>query len=275
MLAAAGAVHAVGVDIDEATVEHARSRYGLEFRRADVGELPFDDASFDLVASFETIEHVEDGERVLRELSRVLTADGLLVVSTPNADESLVDNEFHVHEYRAEEFLTLLRSEFDAVHVVYQHNWLASAVLERVAFEAEGVEAPLDVDTYKTVGAGPGRELYTIAICGRADHSALRDVVVATDVYEAHRLVAHADESARLVGEWTARATEAESLVERWHARATEAESLVERWHARATEAERQLADAHATLERIGNSASWRLTAPLRRSRSRLRGRNG
>ena len=55
--------------MDERTVAHARARHpGTEFVAADVRELPFDDASFDLVVCFETIEHVAGPDGVLAEL---------------------------------------------------------------------------------------------------------------------------------------------------------------------------------------------------------------
>src|SRR2546426_8872802 len=59
MLAAAGAGAAVGVELDPDVVAHAREKYGLEFVQGDVCDLPFDESSFDLVVSFETIEHVQ------------------------------------------------------------------------------------------------------------------------------------------------------------------------------------------------------------------------
>ena len=64
LLAAAGARSAVGVDLDERT---DRPRRGAttrrpEFVRGDVAQLPFEDDAFDLVVSFETIEHVPDPE---------------------------------------------------------------------------------------------------------------------------------------------------------------------------------------------------------------------
>ena len=60
ILAAAGAASAVGIDLDEESVAHARERYGPMFQAADAADLPFDDASFDLVVCFETIEHLDD-----------------------------------------------------------------------------------------------------------------------------------------------------------------------------------------------------------------------
>jgi len=47
-------------------------------------DLPYDDASFDYVISVETIEHLENPWHFLRELSRILKPDGVLILTTPN-----------------------------------------------------------------------------------------------------------------------------------------------------------------------------------------------
>lgn len=88
---------------------------------ADAARLPFRDASFDLYASFETIEHVEDDHAVVREARRVLAPGGLFICSTPEREvispgralEDRPDNPFHVREYARAEFETLLRSGFN------------------------------------------------------------------------------------------------------------------------------------------------------------------
>ncbi len=46
--------------------------------------LPLDDASFDLVLCAETIEHVQDVQRLLSEARRVLRAGGVLAITTPS-----------------------------------------------------------------------------------------------------------------------------------------------------------------------------------------------
>jgi SAM-dependent methyltransferase len=258
MLAGAGAASVVGVDIDAQTVAHARRRYGLNARVGDVGELPFADGDFDLVVSFETIEHVADPERVLGEFARVLAGDGLLLVSTPNAREYLVDNPFHVRELTPEELIGALESRFGEVRPLYQQNFLTSAILDAGTLAVADSEQRLDLEVRMVARVEPGRELYTLALCGPPGLPALHaDIGVLSDVYEAHDLAQ--------------RAVEAERILREWNERATEAERLVGEWQARASEAERQNAELRATLDRIAGSLSWRLTGPLRALRGRSR----
>jgi 2-polyprenyl-3-methyl-5-hydroxy-6-metoxy-1,4-benzoquinol methylase len=54
------------------------------FVGANAYALPFRPDSFDLVLAGEIVEHLRSPERVLRECSRVLVEDGLLIVTTPN-----------------------------------------------------------------------------------------------------------------------------------------------------------------------------------------------
>ncbi len=50
---------------------------------ADAHDLPFDDASFDLVVAVAVLEHVADPQRVVAEIWRVLKPDGLVYANTP------------------------------------------------------------------------------------------------------------------------------------------------------------------------------------------------
>lgn len=82
----------------------------VEYLTATVPPLPFGDASFDCVVSFQVIEHIVDDRRLVSEISRVLRPGGLFVVTTPNAPMSLTRNPWHVREYRAGELKSLLES---------------------------------------------------------------------------------------------------------------------------------------------------------------------
>jgi O-antigen biosynthesis protein len=109
----------VGIEIDPQTVEHARLNYelpNLTFAVGDAQDLSrFDDGSFGAVVAFEMIEHVPEQEHMLDEIRRVLTPDGLLIVSTPDREvyrKASGENPFHVRELSRDEFAALLRSRF-------------------------------------------------------------------------------------------------------------------------------------------------------------------
>jgi SAM-dependent methyltransferase len=67
---------ATGVDLTEAAVDAARARLALEglvahVQVADAEQLPFDDASFDLVYSYGVLHHTPDTARAIAEVRRV------------------------------------------------------------------------------------------------------------------------------------------------------------------------------------------------------------
>ena len=81
----------------------------------------FEDGSFGAVVAFEMIEHVNEQERVLAEVARVLADDGMLIISTPDrrlySDATGQVNPFHQHELTYEEFSALLGGQFPHVAV--------------------------------------------------------------------------------------------------------------------------------------------------------------
>jgi len=126
-LLADSAEHVVGVDRDEQAIAYARSRYGrpnVEFRVADLVDPGLDDDDFDVVCSFETLEHLPDREAYLRHMARVLRPDGVYLVSTPRTDETTEEpeNEFHCVEYSRADFEALLRRHFDDVELYGQRR---------------------------------------------------------------------------------------------------------------------------------------------------------
>jgi SAM-dependent methyltransferase len=78
----------VGIDADTTQVARARHRLketetAAEARWADVRDLPFEEASFDLVIDFGTCYHISRRARALAEIARVLRPGGLFVEETP------------------------------------------------------------------------------------------------------------------------------------------------------------------------------------------------
>jgi SAM-dependent methyltransferase len=117
----------VGVDRSAEALEHARAHHAepnLELVEADVLDLPFADASFDVVCGFETIEHLEDRSRFVLEAARVLRRDGTFLVSTPRAERTTRSpaNPFHRVELAPADFERLLHEGFASVELYGQRR---------------------------------------------------------------------------------------------------------------------------------------------------------
>jgi SAM-dependent methyltransferase len=93
--------------------------------RTDGTALPFRSGAFDVITSFETVEHIPDDESFLMELARVLSPHGALLMSTPNAiitgpSFGVPRNPFHIREYKPAQFRDLLLASFADVTLLGQ-----------------------------------------------------------------------------------------------------------------------------------------------------------
>ncbi|HEX2572238.1 MAG TPA: class I SAM-dependent methyltransferase [Polyangia bacterium] len=77
------AARAVGVDLSAGMLRQAAAR-GLTVVQGSVTDLPFADASFDVVCSFKVLAHVEHIDRAVHELSRVTRPGGHLLLEFYN-----------------------------------------------------------------------------------------------------------------------------------------------------------------------------------------------
>lgn len=70
------------------------------------------DNAYDVVVSFQVIEHIKKDELFLEEIHRVLKPGGTALLTTPNRRQSLTRNPWHVREYLPDELEHLARKFF-------------------------------------------------------------------------------------------------------------------------------------------------------------------
>jgi ubiquinone/menaquinone biosynthesis C-methylase UbiE len=287
MLAEAGAAHVTGVDRATSVLDAARAACpeSVELVTADLRELPFPDRSFDLVVCFEVVEHLDDPDAALRELERVIAADGVLLLSSPNRDVYEPGNPHHVHEFTPPELREALQRYFAHVELRRQANLVASAVMPDDVAARDSLEEVHDVRLAKCVALPAGGETYTLAVASHAPLRADRSTTaVATGITEIRRWLQLFDEQQAMVELRGVhlRRLEDEAVEVR---RARELLLDGEQAHARAGRLEEELRAAReeiatlrglldradAVMAAMRRSPSWRLTAPLRAVKRSLR----
>ncbi len=115
----------IGADVSQKAINMARdafSAYGIKFEKIDGKTLSFENDSFDLVTSFQVIEHIVDYDIYLGEIIRVLKPEGMALFTTPNAVLRIDPgtkpwNPFHSHEFTPVELKNLLQNYFTEVSI--------------------------------------------------------------------------------------------------------------------------------------------------------------
>lgn len=118
-LLASQAAFVHGVDMSSEAVAHAAHKYrreNLRFLQGSATAIPLQDASVDLVVSFETIEHLREHDEMMAEIRRVLRPNGTLIISSPDkrnySDLTGHNNPFHLRELYSQEFQAFIQKYF-------------------------------------------------------------------------------------------------------------------------------------------------------------------
>ena len=173
-LLAQTAISVIGVDISPDAVVHANMKYqanNLEFRRGSCAAIPLADHSVDVVVSFETIEHHNEHDAMMREIKRVLIPGGLLIISSPDkleySDKTGYDNPYHVKELYREDFISLLDTYFKNHKIAGQRVIYGSAI-----FEEDGLSNVRSYDlSDNSLLSAPGirHAVYLLAVASDAE----------------------------------------------------------------------------------------------------------
>jgi len=115
----------IGIDINEVVIKHACTKYvkdNLKFMKSSMTEVAIEENKlFDVIICFEALEHIEEQNKAIAEVKRLLKDGGIFIVSMPNkyiySDLSNCKNPWHKKELYFDEFKGLLKSNFN--HAVF------------------------------------------------------------------------------------------------------------------------------------------------------------
>ena len=148
-LLAETATKVLGLDVMEA-VDTARAHHALpnlEYRPQDLGRLNELGERFDLVLSFQVIEHLVDPVAFLSGLFGCVAPGGTLLVTTPNRLMSVSENPYHLREWTAPELLSLAAPVVPGVRMLGVHG--SSRVLDYERARGEQVQKILRLDPFE------------------------------------------------------------------------------------------------------------------------------
>lgn len=117
----------IGGDIDSNTIHLSNKLFkkeNLTYTQLDGTNLPFENNFFDVIVSFETIEHTKKYNEMINEFKRSLKPEGILYLSTPNSfissPDGKIKNPFHTQEWNYDEINSLLSNHFSEVKIFGQ-----------------------------------------------------------------------------------------------------------------------------------------------------------
>lgn len=153
----------VGCDISEESVAYANEKYksqNLTFSAQSITSLNFNDAEFDVIVSFETIEHIDDigQHQALKEIKRIIKSDGLFIVSTPfiESRQYVKDNLYHKKEFYFDEYINFLKKYFKHVAILGQ-TMAYSSIIGKCSGNIVGFNENPNYDKFN--------DKYLIAVC--------------------------------------------------------------------------------------------------------------
>jgi len=117
----------VAVDISKDAIDFASKNYpanNIDFKTLNQFDNIPENKKFDVITSFQVIEHISDENKYIERLKNLLKPGGYLIISTPDKTSRLVNmiqkpwNIFHIKEYSSRSLFRLLNKYFREIKVL-------------------------------------------------------------------------------------------------------------------------------------------------------------
>lgn len=161
----------VGFDIDKSSISYAKENFkkdNLKFIKGNAIRTGFENNSFDIVISCETIEHLtlQDANHFLTEIKRILKSKGLLFITTPNKDKTDSFDEknlYHINEFYSNDFVIFLKKYFKYVKFYYLDLNVVTLMWE--ANSDKMLMSNIKVKDWEITNSEIDKPIYMAAIC--------------------------------------------------------------------------------------------------------------
>lgn len=114
-----------GIDYSDIAINFAKEKckgMNINFVQGSAYDLDYEDNTFDIVVSSDVIEHLEDVSQYLSEIKRVISNEGVVVISTPvRYTEFPLDKE-HIIEWFPSEYKSVIEEYFKNNRYFYSHS---------------------------------------------------------------------------------------------------------------------------------------------------------
>jgi len=119
----------VGMDYDSRAAGYAAKKCGCEVFTNDIDEAGFDEASFDVICLFQTVEHIENPVDFFIKIKKYLKPKGVIYIEVPNLHDSLI------YAYKLDNHYK--NFYFHAAHLWYFTSKSLRMLMRNVGFEGE------------------------------------------------------------------------------------------------------------------------------------------
>lgn len=166
----------VGIDINDAIIRKNIKTYqypNLEFLNIPCENINQLESKFDIITSFETIEHLKEPKVFIQYAYDLLVDNGILIISTPNvkrfkeSNQSNIQNHYHLHEFSLDELKDILMNCHFKIKTIYhqsesieflrymeiQHNFhqFRQIVKSSIAFRIESIIRKILCKPYRPI----------------------------------------------------------------------------------------------------------------------------
>lgn len=125
--------HVVGIDNSSEALYYAHQRGFATTRLANIAKLDYADSSIGIITILDVLEHLPNEETVLREVSRILGPEGLLIITVPAYQFLWSEHDialYHERRYTAGSIRSILeKNNFQIIKLSYIISFLLPLII--------------------------------------------------------------------------------------------------------------------------------------------------